>query len=103
MTTVSVLGTGTMGLPMASNLKDAGFAVRAWNRSPARAQPLADDGAELFDDPAEAVEGGDGGGTMLSNADAVLETASAALESIRSDATWIQMSTIGIAGTERCL
>ncbi len=103
MTTVAVLGTGTMGLPMARNLKDAGFAVRAWNRSPARAQPLADHGAELSDDPAEAVDGADVVVTMLSNADAVLQTASAALKSMRPEATWIQMSTIGIEGTERCL
>jgi 2-hydroxy-3-oxopropionate reductase len=33
-TSVSVLGLGLMGRPMAWVLKDAGFDVRAWNRSP---------------------------------------------------------------------
>ena len=44
--TVSVLGLGLMGRPMARNLVRAGFAVRGWNRSPldpelARDLPLA--------------------------------------------------------------
>lgn len=37
-TTVSVLGLGLMGRPMAQRLHGAGFTVRGWNRS-----PLADD------------------------------------------------------------
>ena len=32
--TVSVLGLGLMGRPMARNLAAAGFEVRGWNRSP---------------------------------------------------------------------
>jgi 3-hydroxyisobutyrate dehydrogenase-like beta-hydroxyacid dehydrogenase len=40
-TDVAVLGTGTMGAPIAQRLLDAGFSVRAWNRTRARAQPLA--------------------------------------------------------------
>lgn len=35
---------------MARNLLQAGFSVHAWNRSPGRAQPLADDGGQVFDD-----------------------------------------------------
>ena len=46
--TLAVLGAGgTMGLPMTRNLARIGFIVRAWNRSPEKAQSLADDGAEL--------------------------------------------------------
>ena len=42
--TVAVLGAGgTMGAPMASNLARAGIAVRAWNRSREKAEPLAKD------------------------------------------------------------
>ena len=55
--TVAVLGTGIMGRPMAANLLKAGFAVRAWNRSRAKAEPLIAEGAKLFETPAEAVEG----------------------------------------------
>jgi 3-hydroxyisobutyrate dehydrogenase len=102
MTAVAFLGTGTMGLPMARNLVAAGFGVRAWNRSAERAQPLTGEGADLFEDPASAVDGADVVVTMLSNAEAVLETASGFIDAVSADAIWIQMSTIGIEGTERC-
>jgi 3-hydroxyisobutyrate dehydrogenase len=91
-----------MGFPMAGNLMDAGFAVHAWNRSPERAQPLSDAGAQVFEDPGEAAAGCSLVITMLSDADSVLDVASSALEAAGSSATWIQMSTIGLEGTERC-
>jgi len=54
--TVAVLGAGgTMGKAMARNLAHAGFAVRAWNRTPETAQDLATDGATVCATPAEAV------------------------------------------------
>ena len=40
-----MLGTGTMGAPIARNLLRAGFEVRVWNRTPAKAAGLAADGA----------------------------------------------------------
>src|SRR5687768_15878019 len=43
--TVALLGTGTMGLGMARNLLKAGLPLRVWNRTSAKAQPLAEDGA----------------------------------------------------------
>lgn len=53
--TVSVLGTGIMGAAMARNLARAGHAVRVWNRSRAKAEPLAADGAHVAGSPEEAV------------------------------------------------
>jgi 3-hydroxyisobutyrate dehydrogenase-like beta-hydroxyacid dehydrogenase len=42
--TVAVLGAGSpMGFAMACNLARAGIGVRAWNRSPGKAAPLAGD------------------------------------------------------------
>jgi 6-phosphogluconate dehydrogenase len=38
--TIAVLGTGLMGAPIARNLHKRGFAVRAWNRTAAKAQAL---------------------------------------------------------------
>jgi len=102
MTTIAFLGTGTMGLPMARNLLEAGFTVRAWNRSPERARPLTDWGAEVFDDPRQAAEGCELMLTMLSDASAVLDTAVGALDGLAENAIWSQMSTIGIEGIERC-
>lgn len=102
MTTIAFLGTGTMGMPMARNLAEAGFALRAWNRSPDRARPLSDVGAEVREDPGEAAAGADLMITMLSDADVVLETAEQALAGAEEGLLWLQMSTIGIEGTERC-
>lgn len=102
MTTIAFLGTGTMGLPMARNLAEAGFALRAWNRSPDRARPLSEAGAEVLEDPREAVAGAELMITMLSDAEVVLETAERALAGAEDGLLWLQMSTIGIEGTERC-
>ena len=52
--TVAFIGTGIMGQPMARNLLQAGFPVRAWNRSPAKVQELSAQGAEVFQTPAQA-------------------------------------------------
>jgi 3-hydroxyisobutyrate dehydrogenase len=102
--TIAVFGAGgTMGFAMARNLLRAGFAVRAWNRSREKAQPLADDGAVVLDTPAEALQGASVLLTMLSDADAVLDTMQRALASAEArGAIWLQMSTIGERGIERC-
>jgi 3-hydroxyisobutyrate dehydrogenase len=101
--TVAVLGAGgTMGLPMARNIARAGLRVRAWNRSPEKVRPLADDGAHVADDPRAAVEGADVVITMLADADAVLEVMGGAIDALRDDAVWLQTSTIGEAGLEAC-
>jgi len=55
--TVAFIGTGIMGKPMARNLLQAGYPVRAWNRSPAKAQELAAHGAEVLPTPALAAKG----------------------------------------------
>src|SRR5690349_17666116 len=53
--TIAVLGAGgTMGFAMARNLARAGFALRVWNRSRDKAEPLREDGAHISDSPAEA-------------------------------------------------
>jgi 3-hydroxyisobutyrate dehydrogenase len=97
--TVAVLGAGIMGAPMARNLLAAGFPVRAWNRTAARAAPLADAGAVVAGSPAEAAAGAAIVLTMLSDADAVL---AAATDALAGGQVWVQMSTIGLEGAERC-
>jgi 3-hydroxyisobutyrate dehydrogenase len=91
-----------MGLPMARNLAKAGFSLRAWNRTRARADPLDEVGATICSDPREAASGATVLVTMLSDASAVLDSAASALDSLEADAIWLQMSTIGIEGTEMC-
>ncbi|RYF57773.1 MAG: NAD(P)-dependent oxidoreductase, partial [Comamonadaceae bacterium] len=38
---IAVLGIGMMGRPMARRLSEAGHQVHAWNRTRAKAEPLA--------------------------------------------------------------
>ena len=100
MATIAALGTGVMGAPMARNLARAGHQVRAWNRSPEKAQPLRDDGVDVCDDPASAAAGADVVLTMLAAADAVLDVAAQA--DLADGQIWWQASTIGIDGIEQC-
>jgi 3-hydroxyisobutyrate dehydrogenase len=104
--TVAVLGAGgTMGFPIARNLARAGFDVRAWNRSREKAEPLADDGVTVFDALTDAARGAGVVVTMLTDADVVLHVMDGpdrALAGVGEGAIWLQMSTIGITGTERC-
>lgn len=95
---VALLGTGAMGAPMGRNLLAAGHEVRAWNRTRARAEPLAADGATVHDTTAEACAGAEVVVTMLADADAVEQ----ATDGLSFDgAVWAQMSTIGVEATER--
>jgi 3-hydroxyisobutyrate dehydrogenase len=95
---VAVLGTGTMGGPMARNIADAGIDVRVWNRSRERAEET---GLEVAETPADAVAGADVMLTMLADGDAVEEVAEQALDALGDDAIWLQMSTVGITATEK--
>jgi 3-hydroxyisobutyrate dehydrogenase len=100
---VAVLGAGsTMGLGMTRNIARAGFKVRCWNRTLEKARPLEEHGAEVLDSPRGAADGADVIRTMLSDADAVIGAFEDAAKSAGSAAVWLQMSTIGEAGTERC-
>jgi len=46
-----------MGAGMATNLLKAGFPLAVWNRTAAKAQPLAAQGARIADSPADAAKG----------------------------------------------
>jgi 3-hydroxyisobutyrate dehydrogenase len=97
---VAVLGTGTMGAPMARNLAKAGHEVVAYNRTRERAEPLAQDGIRVAGDAAEAVQGADVVVTIVSDGDAVAALVEPALGAM-GDAVWAQMSTVGVHGLER--
>jgi 3-hydroxyisobutyrate dehydrogenase len=99
--TVAVLGTGTMGAGMARSLRAAGLPVRAWNRTPERARPLADDGIAVSTDLAEAVRGADVVVTMLFDADSVASTIEVAGDALAPGTVWLQTSTVGVAGCDR--
>jgi 3-hydroxyisobutyrate dehydrogenase len=50
---IGFVGTGIMGAPMARNALKAGFPVTVTNRTAARAEPLAKDGAKVVRTPRE--------------------------------------------------
>jgi 3-hydroxyisobutyrate dehydrogenase len=89
---------------MARNLLRAGFGVRVWNRTMAKAAALAADGARPAADPAEAAADVDVLITMLTDGAAVegaMTGPDGALSMLRSGAIWIQMSTVGVEWTDR--
>lgn len=93
--TVAVLGTGLMGAGMARNLSAAGHEVRAWNRTPSRAEPLAADGVRVVADAAQAVRGADAVVTMLLDGPATRAVAETAAGALRPGAVWLQTGTVG--------
>ncbi len=101
---VAVLGTGTLGAPMARNLARSGTAVAVWNRSAERAQPLAQDGIRVCSSVPDAVHKAEIVLTMLSDSTAVTAVMQEAggLDAMTAGAIWVQSSTVGIADTERC-
>lgn len=105
--TVAVLGAGgLMGGAIAANLARAGLDVRAWNRSPAKAGPLEAVGARIFGTPAKAARGAEVVLTILAEADAVISAMdgpAGGLAEMNADSIWLQMSTIGEAGTATCI
>ena len=56
---VAFLGLGAMGAPMSHNLLKAGFPLTVWNRSRAKAEPLAAAGASIAATPAAAAAAAD--------------------------------------------
>jgi 3-hydroxyisobutyrate dehydrogenase len=101
---IAVLGTGTMGAPIARNLLRAGMPVRVWNRTRAKAQALAADGAVVATQPAAAAAVVDVMITMLTDGAAVERVMTGpvgALSALRPGAVWVQMSTVGVDWADR--
>ena len=69
--TIALLGIGLMGYPMGRRLCEAGYTVKAWNRTRDKADRLAPFGAQVVDHAADAARGADVLITMLENGDIV--------------------------------
>jgi 2-hydroxy-3-oxopropionate reductase len=81
-----------MGRPMATRLAKADFTLHAWNRSAAKAQALAADGAIPCTSLAQAVAGAQIVVSMLADGPAVGAAIDAALPAMAPGALWIDMS-----------
>jgi 2-hydroxy-3-oxopropionate reductase len=93
---IALLGTGLMGAPMAKRLAGAGFDLSVWNRTRAKAEPLADCGAHVAATVAEAVAEADLTITMLEHGDAVhdLLLTQGAARAMRHGSLVVDMSSI---------
>lgn len=102
--TIGFIGLGNMGLPMAANLLAAGYSLKAYNRTPEKAQSLAEQGAQVVHQPAQAIEPGGTVITMLAN-DAALESVvlgdQGILNSIGKAGIHLSMSTVSPATSRK--
>jgi 3-hydroxyisobutyrate dehydrogenase len=98
---IAVLGTGIMGAGMARSARAAGHDVAAWNRTAAKAEPLAADGITVAGSVTEAVSEADAVITMLYDTAATLSVSAELLGALGEAAVWIQSGTVGPAGMRR--
>jgi 3-hydroxyisobutyrate dehydrogenase-like beta-hydroxyacid dehydrogenase len=94
---VAFIGLGSMGLPMARNLLQAGHTLSVYNRTRARADVLTPLGARIADTPAAAARGADVLVTMVADDQAleqVMLGESGALAALSRGAIHVSASTI---------
>jgi 3-hydroxyisobutyrate dehydrogenase-like beta-hydroxyacid dehydrogenase len=93
---IAVLGIGMMGGPTARRLRQAGHQVRAWNRTRAKAEPLAAFGITVHASAAEAVQGADMVVSLLENGPVVEQVLfhQGAARAMQRGALFIDMASI---------
>ncbi|WP_099740498.1 NAD(P)-dependent oxidoreductase [Acidovorax sp. 62] len=93
---IAVLGIGNMGDPIARRLHQAGHQVHAWNRTRAKAEPLAALGIAVHATAAEAVQGADRVVSLLENGTVVEQVLfeRGAAQAMRPGALLIDMASI---------
>ena len=102
MKNVGFLGLGVMGSGMAGNLLAAGYALRVWNRTAAKAEPLVAQGARRAATPAEAAAAAEAVITMLADDAALREVsygAAGLLDALPRGSLHLSMSTVSAAVT----
>lgn len=103
MKTLGWIGLGQMGSIMSANLIKAGHAVNVFNRTPRKAEPLAELGARVMASPKDVVENSDVTFLMLTNAAAIKDVLNAedgVLAGVSQGRTIIDMSTIAPEDSE---
>lgn len=73
MRNIAFIGTGIMGAAMAGHLMTAGYALRVFNRTKEKAQPLIEQGAIWRDSPADCVRDADACITVIGTPEDVEE------------------------------
>ena len=100
---VAILGIGAMGHGMAASALRAGIPTIVWNRSMEATRDLAELGAQVAGSATDAARRAAVVVTMVTDAEAVISIAQdqGMLAAMPRGAIWAQMSTIGVAGTDR--
>src|SRR6266571_1834443 len=94
---IGIAGLGRMGAAMAARLKEAGHTVMGWNRSAAKAKPLAADGIAIAETPAVLAARAEAVITILTDAaaiDAVYGGPAGLLSAPVDGKLFIEMSTV---------
>lgn len=102
--TLGFIGLGNMGEPIAANLLRAGFGLRVYNRTAAKAAPLVAKGAAQVSGEAEVAQAGGVVLTMLADDRAVEEVAlreHSFVERLGAGGIHISLSTIAPATSRR--
>jgi 3-hydroxyisobutyrate dehydrogenase-like beta-hydroxyacid dehydrogenase len=95
---IGFLGLGTMGEPIANNLRKAGHDVTVWNRTRSKADHIVSKGGKLARTPRECATGRDLVFTCVTDEkalDAVLDGPDGALAGLTKGDTLVEMSTAG--------
>jgi 3-hydroxyisobutyrate dehydrogenase-like beta-hydroxyacid dehydrogenase len=100
---IGFMGLGRLGLPVATNLLQAGYTLRVYNRTASKAEGLVEQGAQLAQQPADVVTPG---GVVVSLVwdDAALESivkSDGFLERLGPDGVHLSMSTVSPATARR--
>jgi 3-hydroxyisobutyrate dehydrogenase-like beta-hydroxyacid dehydrogenase len=93
---IGFIGLGHLGLPLATNLLDAGYSLAVYNRTASKADSLVDRGAELVTRPVDAVTTGGIVATVVWD-DAALEsvvTSDGFLERLGPGGIHLSMTTV---------
>src|SRR5512141_1537905 len=96
---IGFLGLGTVGEPVANNLRKAGHELTVWNRTRSKSDHIVSKGGKLAPTPKACAEGKDLVFTCLSDEkalDAVLDGPDGALAGLRPGDVLVDMSTAGV-------
>ncbi len=96
---IGFLGLGTMGYPLANNLRKSGYAVTVWNRTAEKADPIVKKGASRAETPRECASDKDLVFTCLADdgaLEAVLEGPDGALAGMKAGDVLVDTSTSGV-------
>ncbi|HEY6003899.1 MAG TPA: NAD(P)-dependent oxidoreductase [Anaeromyxobacter sp.] len=99
---IGFLGLGTMGEPIANNLRKAGHDLTVWNRTPSKAAHIVSKGGKLAKTPRECASGRDLVFTCVSDdraLDAVLDGPDGLLAGLGRGDVLVDMSTAGTRAT----